>query len=446
MGLKWPGETMSKFDCADFLEKVIKENRYACINDVICEWTGNHWQAISDKRGEAFVLGWLQEHHPDQVSHSVIRQAWKTLKLALLNAEHEVNSTEIVVPCVGTYIHIEDSGAITTKPPLKEEFCTYALKCAYDPAATAPMFEGFLAEVLPDEAVRSRVQEYIGYTLVNDCRYHRAALWLGSGANGKGVLSNIVQALHKEVQAIQLDNTSRFALSGLMGASLLVADELPARRLDEEKLKSVIAGEPVYIDIKGQSPVTCRVQGKLLVLGNNYPIVDDSSEGFWRRWDIVPFRVTIPPERRDVTLARKIIECELAGVLNWALAGLQRLLGRGDFSTALPLEMELTMKTARAVADDVTGWLSERVERVNGPLTTQKSQVYADYKTWCQENDFLPKPTQGFWLKLKRSRTDLVAKKARIPGLGLQNACSLVLKPAQGVEEASNGCEFSIAA
>ena len=38
-----------------------------------------------------------------------------------------------------------------------------------------------------------------------DARYQRAQFWLGEGANGKGVLVNIVQALHGRIAAMALD-------------------------------------------------------------------------------------------------------------------------------------------------------------------------------------------------------------------------------------------------
>jgi len=70
--------------------------------------------------------------------------------------------------------------------------------------------------------------------------------------------------------------------------------------------------------------------------------------------------------------------------------------------------------------------------------------VYSDYHDWCVANDFSFKPTQGFWLKLKRCRTDLVAKKVRIPGTGLMNACSIILRDPEMT--AANGDSYMAAA
>jgi putative DNA primase/helicase len=432
------------FCYASFLDEMDLLDCFVCINEVNYKWNGNHWEALTDKSGEAWVLDWIRTNDPASLSKSVSKQAWEALKLALLESTPKIELNNVVIPCQGAYVCMDDDGQITTTTPQKNLYRNYVLGCPYDPAAKTPLFDAFLDQILPDMGVRQRVQEYIGYSLLPDNRFQRAALWLGSGANGKGVLSNIVQKLHAKTQAIQLDNNSRFALSGLYDASLIVADELPARKLDEAKLKSVIAGEKVFIDIKGQMPITTRVRGKLLVLGNNYPVVDDSSEGFWRRWDVVPFKATIAEADRDPRLAERIIGTELAGVLNWALEGLARLLKRDGFDPVQPEAMKYSMQMAKKVANDVTGWLSERVVSVGGVPSLHKRVVYNDYTLWCIQNDFVPQSPQAFWLKIKRCRTDLVDKKIRL-GKGFQYVCSITLKDKDELDAANAG-EFLEAA
>lgn len=194
--------------------------------------------------------------------------------------------------------------------------------------------------VLPDPAVRNRVQEYIGYTLLPDARFQLAQIWLGSGANGKGTLANIVQALHERKAAASPSKLDGFHAAIVLGASLIYCDEAPPQDWCEQVMKSMIAGESVPIDRKYMPPITTRVSGKWLILANHIPVVKDQSNGFWRRFDIVPFSVEIPASERDPLLADHIIKHELTGVLNWALAGLQRLLARGRFDASPPPAMK----------------------------------------------------------------------------------------------------------
>ena len=233
------------FEMDTFLDAVAENNQHACINDAYYEWNGNNWVFISDRHGEAFALKWIKDNAPQALSKSAAQNAWGTLKLDLLiHNVSPVRTNEVVIPCQGTYVVIDEKGDVSLEAPGKERYCTHSLTCNYDPTAEAPLFETFLDQALPDPELRSRVQEYVGYTLLPDNRYQRAAMWLGCGANGKGVLSNIIQALHKDVAAIQLNNHSRFGLSGLYKATLIVADEIPKGTLDEARLKSIIGKRP----------------------------------------------------------------------------------------------------------------------------------------------------------------------------------------------------------
>lgn len=90
-----------------------------------------------------------------------------------------------------------------------------------------------------------------------------------------------------------------------------------------------------------------------------------------------------------------------------------------------PEAMQYSMLMARKVANDVTGWLAERVESVGGLPKLHKRIVYNDYTIWCMQNDFIPQAPQAFWLKIKRCRTDLVDKKVRV-GNGFQYVLSLI--------------------
>jgi len=53
--------------------------------------------------------------------------------------------------------------------------------------------------------------------------------------------------------------------------------------------------------------------GGLVVATNNRPTISDRSNGFWRRILYVPFRVAVPPEKRDRYLTEKLRQ-ELPGI------------------------------------------------------------------------------------------------------------------------------------
>lgn len=372
---------------------------------LIYSWTGSHWRSLDEDDAIAEAYQWLlAQGVPTHVSPENARRAYNAARL-FLPALPAVTQ-KCVLPLMNGYLHIDDEG-IRLADPDPALGLQYGISCAYDPTATAPRFEKFLERALPDPAVRARVQEYVGYTLLPDSRFQVGQLWLGEGANGKGVLANLVQELHGKVAAVQLNALEGFKLSGLIGASLVYCDEVPRGKIDEQLLKSLIAGERVSVDRKYKDAISICVRGKWLLLGNHLPTVTDHSTGFWRRWDLVPFGATVPVRERDPRLLEKL-RMELAGVLNWALAGLQRLLARGGFDPELPRPMADLLSGAKAETSSVAAWVAdaEAEVQVGGPFIS-KNEVYAGYKSWCATNTMGAYSSMKFWTELYRILPEL---------------------------------------
>lgn len=368
---------------------------HAVDGGLIYTWTGNHWSVTTDEIASKQAYRWIATFEP---SHTTAENAKKAVNCAKLWLPEVVKeSTDIVIPCSNGYVQVLDGG-LSLISPHKSFGLKHSLICEFNPDfGPAIKFEQFLKMVLPDPAVRSRVQEYIGYTLTSDARYQKAQLWLGSGANGKGVLANIIQKLHGNTAAISLDSLDGFNLSVLIGASLIYVDEVPKARINEQILKSLIAGEKVQIDRKYETPLSIHVRGKWLVLGNHLPAITDHSIGFWRRWDIVPFGVTVSESDRDPLLADEIIRTEMPGVLNWALEGLLRLQKRGAFEPILPFAMQNILNDAKRETNSVQAWFEESDIVVSDSLQTTKDGVYEHYREWCSRNGMASMASPRFW-------------------------------------------------
>lgn len=377
----------------------IASGAYASDRQLLYRWTGNHWAVVDERDGETDAYRWIVQFDRDNASAENAKRAHRA---AILWADLlPAPAGEIVIPCRNGYVVPRDDGIdfVAPNPALG---LRHVLNADYHAEKVpAPRFRDFLQRVLPDPAVRARVQEYIGYTLTGDARHQRAQFWLGSGANGKGVLANIVQALHGRPEAVQLDALEGFRLSVLIGASLIYCDEAPRGRINEQLLKSMIAGETIQVDRKYRDPVSIHVRGKWLVLGNHLPTITDHSTGFWRRWDIVPFSVTIPERERNPLLASHIRDHELAGVLQWALEGLLRLAKRGAFDPVLPVAMQSVLHDAKADTNSVQAWFDESAIAFDANPSSSKDDVYASYRSWCERNGLSPMASPRFWTRLR---------------------------------------------
>ena len=372
---------------------------YAVDGGLIHTWTGSHWSVTSDDIACKQAYRWIAAAEPRDATAENAKKAVNSAKLWLPDVVKE--SADIVIPCMNGYVQVKD-GKVELTSPDKSLGLKHSLICEFQPDfGPATQFEKFLEMILPDTAVRSRVQEYIGYTLTSDARYQKAQLWLGSGANGKGVLANIVQKLHGNTAAIRLDALDGFSLSVLLGASLIYVDEVPKARINEQILKSLIAGEKIQIDRKYETPLSTHIRGKWLVLGNHLPAITDHSIGFWRRWDIIPFNVTIKESERDPLLANSIIRTEMPGVLNWALEGLLRLQKRGAFEVTLPLAMHNILSDAKRESNSVQAWFEENDIVASHSLQSTKDEIYEHYREWCSRNGMASMASPRFWQTIR---------------------------------------------
>lgn len=397
-----------------FAKHLATSGDYESDGSLLWQWTGTHWTNVHDNDAERQAYLWLVANEDEDRQSSV--NAANAIKAALLHLPklNPPAKDRIVLPARNGYIHIE-GGSTCLRPHDKTLGFQHCINCDYDPLADRPKrFLDFIEQVLPDAEVRARVQEYIGYMFLPDARFQHAQLWLGSGANGKGVLANVVQALHHRVAAVQLDALDGFKLAGMVGAPMIFCDEAPQRGINEQLVKTLIAGELVQIDRKYRDPVSVRICGKWLVLGNHFPSVTDQSAGFWRRWDIVPFDVTIPAAARDATLADDMINNELSGVLNWAIQGLVRLLVRGRFEPNAPAAIKAAVEEAKLGTNSVAGWWEETCGELTDEARSEKTKAYSNYAEWARANGMAPVAAPKFWTRIKEVIGDeLVLRKVR---------------------------------
>jgi len=120
-------------------------------------------------------------------------------------------------------------------------------------------------------------------------------------------------------------------------------------------------------------------QFKLFVAGNHKPAIRNIDEAMKRRLHLIPFTITIPPEKRDKNLQQKLL-AERDGILAWAVEGClawQRL-GRLD-----PPQQVLDATEAYFEGEDALGrWLDERCVLASNAKSLT-SDLFADWKQWA---------------------------------------------------------------
>ena len=70
---------------------------------------------------------------------------------------------------------------------------------------------------------------------------------------------------------------------------------------------------------------------KFIFNTNALPRGAENTNAFFRRWEILPFDVEIPSEKRDIHLSKKL-KTELSGIFNRVLDGIKLLIVNKDFT------------------------------------------------------------------------------------------------------------------
>ena len=291
------------------------------------------------------------------------------------------------------------------RPFNREDFITYQLPFDYNPNATAPLFEMFLNHVLPDLDRQSVLAEFLGYIFVRTeyLKLEKALLLYGTGANGKSVFYDIVNALlgPENVSSYTLENlTQKEGYYRAMISDKLVnyASEI-SDRANASYVKQLASGEDTDGRLPYGEPFIVKNYAKLIFNLNQLPRDVEHTNAYFRRLLIVLFEVTIPEAEQDKQLAKKIIESELSGVFNWVLQGLDRILKNKAFSDCTAIN--LAREEYAINSDNVRLFLDDNNYKSSPEHWILVKELYFSYRSYCIEDGCKPLNKHNFIKRLR---------------------------------------------
>ena len=280
-------------------------------------------------------------------------------------------------------------------PHFSRDLITKLAPMEYGETAGCPRFLEFLEEVLPDPAVRTFVQRAVGYSLTAMTSERCLFILHGTGANGKSTFLEVIRRLlgdyarQADVSTFMRtrnDTGPRPEVVRLRGARFISSVEVEeGRRLAESLVKALtgndtIAARGLYADVVEFLP-TFKVW-----LGTNHkPEIRGTDNAIWDRIRLIPFTVTIPPERQDKGLP-DALTTELPGILAWAVEG---CLAWQQEGLSAPDAVRMATASYRDEMDVVQRFLDERC-RVSPVAAVGSTDLYTAYKEWAQNGGERP--------------------------------------------------------
>ncbi len=261
---------------------------------------------------------------------------------------------------------------------------------AYDKDADAPVWEASVMAWMkgPEQIEKKQLlQEFAGYLLTSSMVYAKALFLVGDGGNGKSTFADtIAMVIGKEgTSRIDLEDLyGMFGMKGLIGKRLNVVEEVGGNYYQAHKLKKLVSGEELTINMKFKDQFKFAPEAKFVFAVNMMPRVDDSSSATERRMCVVQFNNNFR-DNPDVALrfADGKLAQELSGILNWMLAGYRALMKNSRFTATQ--EQHQALSEYREENSSVDGFIGECLA-FNPEVVETTHKLYGEYKDYCTKD------------------------------------------------------------
>ena len=311
-----------------------------------------------------------------------------------------------------------DTGKGTFREHRVSDYATVQLPIHYNPNAKCFHWLQFINDITNGREDDQKVlQEFAGYPLIPHCKFQKALMLKGGGSNGKSVFFNIISAIFGGVGDdgrgyISSTDPSKWAkdfrLMPLHHSWLNISYDMENDlRGSEGILKKVVSGEVLEDSYKHKDPIPFKTRSKLMMACNYFPTVNDTSDGFMRRWLIVELNSHFVPKDKvrpftddralDPYLEDKLMK-ELPGIFNWMLEGLQRLLAQKGFTHTA--NQDRLINEFRASNNPLYSFVEDSQETFKGSdegHIVPRDIIYGKYSEWSCKNNVIPLPAYRFY-------------------------------------------------
>ncbi|MGA2530418.1 MAG: phage/plasmid primase, P4 family [Acidimicrobiales bacterium] len=285
------------------------------------------------------------------------------------------------------------------------DYCTIQSPIWYNPLVTSALWEECLETWQPDAEIRDYLQLEAGAAFTGHPT-ETLSIHYGSGGNGKSKYFGALQYVLADYAVVpdrSLVLQTKYephptVMAALCGKRLAVLPETGTQsKLNAEQVKNLTGGDRRTGRRMREDPWEYSPTDTLVMFCNHMPTIQDTSDGIWRRVRVIPWAVTIPPDKIDENLAEKL-RAEAQGILTWAVEGAVRFVAGG---CKLPMPHKVAVSTAdykqhenvaaRFVADCLNIKRSgrARIDLLKAKLTSYCADNGLDEPRWTEVTEVL---------------------------------------------------------
>lgn len=369
------------FSHNDFGDRLIQEFKIIEVNGILYVYEDGYYQA-----DDRIIENKMIELYPN------ILQRQRAEVLAYIRIKTHVNATDLKV---NPYVINLKNTRLDLRSGKCLEFTSDSIEfdripIVYDPSAYCADLDKMLNRVFcGDREVINLFEEMIGAVLLKHNRYQKAFLFYGSGSNGKSTILDLIRTFlgPRNYSAIALEKvTDRFNTAELENKLANIGDDVDNVTLkDTGTLKKLFSGNAIMVERKGERPYTIEPYATHIYSANTIPRSFDKSEGFYRRWLLIPFnaRFSVTDEDYDPMIADKITApTALSYLLNIGIKGAQRLMKNGRFTE--PQSVIETLEAYKADNSTVLSWIEDKEYTEDYFLNRPRDAYYSEFADWCK--------------------------------------------------------------
>lgn len=214
-------------------------------------------------------------------------------------------------------------------------FTQHSLPFEYDQNATCPQWDAFLQSIWDDDQESiDALQEMFGYILSGDTRQQKFFNIIGPRRSGKGTINKVLVSLfgqHNTVAPQLEELCDTFGLQPWLGKPLASFTDARApernRSAVVSQLLRIVGGDTVTVNRKNKEAWSGYLPTRIIVYSNEALQLTENSNALTGRMLVLKMNKSFY-DKEDTDLFNKL-STELAGIFNWAMAGLDRRLARG---------------------------------------------------------------------------------------------------------------------
>ena len=290
----------------------------------------------------------------------------------------------------------------------------------YNSAAFSELADHTLNRLACDDpAIRSLLEECIGYCFYRSNAYKSSFMLTGDKDNGKSTFLDLVKAVLGEDNISALDAKElgdRFTTSMMFGKLANIGDDISDDFMQGSQVsifKKIVTGNRIKAERKGQDPFEFNPYIKLLFSANDIPRMKDKTGAVLRRLVIIPFNATFTKEDPDYDafIKYKLVEPgSVEYLIRLGLAGLRRVLENQGFTSSEKVDRQL--EEYEEENNPIVAFIHDQEHGEADIINETTEDVYARYKVFCNAASMTPMSKIVFTKQInKRLKTEAVVQR-----------------------------------